>query len=61
MNDRLFTVVRLHGDFMWRIREDSDETFFVCEGESCIDFRDGSLLLHAGEMAVVPKGVERWI
>ncbi|CAG9233347.1 Cupin [Paraburkholderia tropica] len=58
MNDHQFKVVRLQGDFLWRSRAHSDETYFVFDGELRLDFRDRSVLLRAGEMAVVPKGVE---
>jgi mannose-6-phosphate isomerase-like protein (cupin superfamily) len=58
MNDYQFKVVKLEGDFVWHRHADTDETFIVLQGELRIDFRDGSIELHAGEMAVVPKGVE---
>ncbi|WP_454742899.1 cupin domain-containing protein [Cupriavidus necator] len=58
MNDCQFKVARIDGDFVWHQHADTDETFIVLEGELRIDLRDGSLLLHAGDMAVVPKGVE---
>ena len=58
MNDYQFKVVKIEGDFMWHAHADTDETFIVLEGELRIDFRDGFVLLRAGEMAVVPKGVE---
>lgn len=58
MNDYQFKVVKIEGDFLWHRHADTDETFIVLEGELRIDFRDGSIVLRAGEMAVVPKGVE---
>src|SRR5438067_5002681 len=58
MNDYQFKVVRLQGDFIWHRHEDTDETFIVIEGDLRIDFRDGAVRLSAGEMFVVPKGVE---
>ncbi len=58
MNDYQFKVVKIEGDFLWHMHAKTDETFIVLEGELRIDFRDGSVLLRAGEMAVVPKGVE---
>ena len=58
MNDYQFKVVRLEGDFIWHDHEDTDETFIVLEGKLRIDFRDGAVNLSAGEMFVVPKGVE---
>ncbi|MDE1149415.1 MAG: cupin domain-containing protein [Azospirillaceae bacterium] len=58
MNDYQFKLSRLQGDFLWHAHADTDETFIVLEGELRLDFRDGSITLAAGEMAVVPKGVE---
>ena len=58
MNDYQFKLVKLEGDFIWHDHRDTDETFIVLEGELRIDFRDGAVTLNAGEMFVVPKGVE---
>ncbi|MEO3433914.1 cupin domain-containing protein [Inquilinus sp. CAU 1745] len=58
MNDYQFKIARLEGDFVWHDHPDTDETFIVLGGELRIDFRDGHVLLKAGEMFVVPKGVE---
>jgi mannose-6-phosphate isomerase-like protein (cupin superfamily) len=58
MNDYQFKVVRLQGDFIWHDHQDTDETFIVLDGDLRIDFRDGAVQVSAGEMFVVPKGVE---
>ena len=58
MNDYQFKVVKLKGDFIWHDHKDTDETFIVVEGKLRIDFRDGAVDLSAGEMFVVPRGVE---
>ena len=58
MNDYQFKVVRIEGDFIWHSHSDTDEAFFVLEGQLRIDFRDGHVLLQAGELYVVPRGVE---
>jgi len=58
MNDYQFKVVRLQGDFIWHDHKDTDETFIVIDGILRIDFRDGAVDVRAGEMFVVPKGVE---
>jgi mannose-6-phosphate isomerase-like protein (cupin superfamily) len=63
MNDYQFKVVKIEGDFQWHRHADTDETFVVLEGQLRIDYRagpsgDGSILLRAGQMAVIPKGVE---
>jgi mannose-6-phosphate isomerase-like protein (cupin superfamily) len=58
MNDYQFKLARLEGDFLWHSHADTDETFIVIEGQLRIDFRDGFVMLSAGELYVVPKGVE---
>lgn len=58
MNDYQFKIVKIEGDFIWHRHADTDETFIVLEGQLRIDFRDGHVMVNAGEMYVVPKGVE---
>jgi mannose-6-phosphate isomerase-like protein (cupin superfamily) len=58
MNDYHFKLARLEGDFLWHSHAGTDETFIVLEGCLRIDFRDGFVELKAGELYVVPKGVE---
>jgi len=58
MNDYHFKLVKVEGDFTWHHHPDTDEVFIVLEGQLRIDFRDGSVTLNAGEMTVIPKGVE---
>ena len=58
MNDYQFKLVKLQGEFVWHDHQDTDETFIVLEGDLRIDLRDGPVHVSAGEMFVVPKGVE---
>ena len=58
VNDHHFKLVRLSGEFVWHAHENTDEVFFVLEGEMSIDFRDGAALVGPGEMIVIPRGVE---
>lgn len=58
LNEYQFKLVKLQGDFVWHRHDDTDEAFIVLDGTLRIDFRDGSVTLAAGEMFVVPKGVE---
>ena len=58
MNDYQFKLVKLQGDFVWHDHKDTDEVFVVLDGQMAIEFRDGAVELSAGEMFVVPKGVE---
>ncbi len=58
MNDYQFKLVKLSGEFVWHAHADTDEVFIVLQGAMRIEFRDGEVALRAGEMFVVPKGVE---
>jgi len=58
MNDYQFKIVKILGDFLWHDHPDTDETFIVLDGILRIDMRDGHVLVRAGEMFVVPRGVE---
>ena len=58
MNDYHFKLLKLKGDFVWHSHDDTDEVFITLDGEMSIEFRDGKVDLKAGEMFVVPKGVE---
>lgn len=64
MNDYQFKVVKVQGEFQWHRHADTDETFIVLDGELRIALRgpgyedNHTIVLTAGQMAVVPKGVE---
>jgi mannose-6-phosphate isomerase-like protein (cupin superfamily) len=58
MNEYQFKIVKIEGDFVWHDHADTDETFLVIDGELRIDFEDGQVHLSAGELFVVPKGVQ---
>ena len=58
MNDYQFKIVKILGDFLWHDHADTDETFIILDGTLRIDLRDGAVTLRAGEMFVVPRGVE---
>ncbi|MGC7411498.1 cupin domain-containing protein [Pandoraea pneumonica] len=62
MNDYQFKVVKVIGDFVWHAHADTDETFIVLDGELHIDVRDAdgerTIVVPAGQMVVVPKGME---
>ncbi len=58
MNDYQFKLVKVEGEFVWHDHAETDETFIVLAGHLRIEFRDGQVEIGAGEMYVVPKGVE---
>ncbi|MDP6869634.1 MAG: cupin domain-containing protein [Candidatus Poseidoniaceae archaeon] len=58
MNDYQFKLVKVQGEFVWHNHNDTDEVFIVIEGSMDIEFEDNVVTLNAGEMYVVPKGIE---
>ena len=58
MNDYEIKVVKVQGAFTWHSHADTDELFFVIDGELTIQLRDGSVSVRPGQLFVVPRGVE---
>lgn len=58
LNDHDVKLVRIQGEFVWHTHEDTDELFLVVEGELTIQLRDRDVVLSAGQLFVVPRGVE---
>lgn len=51
-------VAKVQGEFVWHKHDETDDLFLVLQGELTIELRDRSVTLRAGELFVVPKGVE---
>jgi mannose-6-phosphate isomerase-like protein (cupin superfamily) len=51
-------VVKVRGEFVWHEHSDTDDFFLVLKGRITIQMRDGDVTLGAGELFVVPKGVQ---
>lgn len=58
VNDYDVRVVHIQGEFVWHSHEDTDELFQVIDGDVQIHLRDRTIELSAGDIYVVPKGVE---
>lgn len=58
VNDAYVKLVKIRGTFVWHQHEKEDELFFVVNGRMRLQLRTGDIPLKAGEMAVVPHGVE---
>ncbi len=57
-NDYEVKVVKVQGEFVWHTHEDTDELFLVVHGSLTIELKDGDVVLHPGQLFVVPRGVE---
>ena len=58
LNDLHIKSVKVQGAFTWHKHDDTDELFFVHKGTLTIEYRDREVTLKAGELHVVPRGVE---
>ena len=66
LNDYHVKLAKIQGPFVWHSHEDTDELFFVLQGQMTIAFRHGSkgdyefgeVHLKSGEMCVVPRRME---
>lgn len=58
LNDYKLQVVKIEGPFVWHRHDDTDDFFLVIAGRITIQLRDRDIELNAGELFVVPRGVE---
>jgi mannose-6-phosphate isomerase-like protein (cupin superfamily) len=58
LNGQQVKLVKVRGEFVWHHHGEEDELFLVHRGRLLMEFRDRVVELGAGEMIVVPKGVE---
>ena len=58
LNDYRLAVVKVRGEFVWHKHDDTEDFFLVLSGRLTIQLRDRDIELSAGELYVVPRGVE---
>lgn len=58
LNDYKVEIVKARGEFVWHAHPDTDDFFLVLAGKLTIQLPDRNVELSAGEMFVVPRGVE---
>ena len=59
LNDYKLQIVKVEGPFVWHKHEETDDFFLVLRGRMTIQLRDrDDVELEAGELFVVPRGVE---
>ena len=58
LNDYKLQVVRVQGPFVWHKHDETDDFFLVLTGRLTIHLHDRDVELEAGELFVVPRGVE---
>ena len=58
LNGQDIKVVKLKGEFVWHLHEETDELFWVIKGKLIIHFREKDIILNPGEFLVIPKMLE---
>lgn len=58
LNNYQLKLVKAKREFIWHSHPETDELFFVVEGEMKLAFRDRVFDLKEGELIVVPRGIE---
>lgn len=58
LNGQNVKIAKVQGEFVWHNHTNEDELFYIIKGSLKIDFEDGERKINAGEMIIIPKGVE---
>jgi mannose-6-phosphate isomerase-like protein (cupin superfamily) len=58
LNGQEVKLVKFAGTFPWHQHDEADELFLVWKGRMTIEFRDRQVNLSAGDLCLVPRGVE---
>lgn len=58
LNGQHVKLVKFQGPFVWHSHAQEDELFYVVRGSFNMEFRDRTVTLGAGDLIVVPRGVE---
>ena len=58
LNDMHVKIAKIEGEFVWHSHADTDELFIINKGSMVMHLRDRQVPLKAGDMFIVPKGVE---
>lgn len=58
LNGQMVKLAKFRGAFEWHHHAGEDELFLVHRGSFRMEFRDRTVVLHAGEFLIVPRGVE---
>lgn len=57
LDDNYIKVARVQGEFVRHSHSDEDELFFILKGSLRIEFDDAEVVLHEGDLFIIPKGV----
>lgn len=58
LNGQDVKIAKVKGEFVWHNHKDEDELFYIIKGSLDIHFEGEIKTLNAGEIIIVPRGVE---
>lgn len=58
LNGQAVKIAKVQGEFIWHSHKNEDELFYIIKGTLKIEFRDGIKTLEAGEILIIPRGIE---
>ena len=58
LNENYIKIAKGKGELVWHSHTHEDELFVVISGTLMMDFRDKTIATKAGEILIVPKGIE---
>jgi mannose-6-phosphate isomerase-like protein (cupin superfamily) len=58
LNGQQVKLAKFRGAFAWHHHAHEDELFLVYRGTFRMEFRDRTVMLEAGDVLIVPRGVE---
>jgi mannose-6-phosphate isomerase-like protein (cupin superfamily) len=58
LNGQYVKLVKAKGELVWHHHDDEDELFHILKGTFIMDFRDRTTYTKAGEILIVPRGIE---
>ena len=58
LNENYLKLAKVKDEFAWHKHDHEDELFIIYKGTLIMDFRDKTVEVKAGEILLVPKGVE---
>ncbi|MFT5725280.1 MAG: mannose-6-phosphate isomerase-like protein (cupin superfamily) [Bacteroidia bacterium] len=58
LNGQHVKLAKLKGEFVWHKHDNEDELFMVIDGEFDMHYRGRIDTIKAGEITIVPRGVE---
>jgi mannose-6-phosphate isomerase-like protein (cupin superfamily) len=57
LDDSFVKVAKVQGSLAWHSHDGEDELFYVLDGSLRIEMEERTVVLHRGDVFVVPKGV----